>query len=114
MMRGILLNLEFAYNLKGVPLPGIRGDSEVVQSFAEMYCRYYNVPHTIHIGMQSYVWTQVNKPLHVKGAIRWTALSKKERLQAMLYADLKNPDSNKVYRTIGFEERGKIVEIKFA
>jgi predicted GNAT family acetyltransferase len=36
-----------------------------------------------------------------------------EDLVPMLYADLKNPDSNKVYRNIGFVERGKIVDIKF-
>lgn len=36
-----------------------------------------------------------------------------EDLVPMLYADLKNPDSNKVYRNIGFVESGKIVDIKF-
>ncbi|WP_238590866.1 GNAT family N-acetyltransferase [Paenibacillus beijingensis] len=36
-----------------------------------------------------------------------------ERLTPMLYADLKNPDSNKVYQNIGFVERGKIASIKF-
>ncbi|OBR66630.1 hypothetical protein A7K91_07180 [Paenibacillus oryzae] len=36
-----------------------------------------------------------------------------EKLEPMLYADLKNPDSNKVYQNIGFVERGKIVDIKF-
>ncbi|MVP00617.1 GNAT family N-acetyltransferase [Paenibacillus lutrae] len=198
------VTLEFVDSMKGVPLPGISGDGGVVQSFAEMYSRYYNVPHHIHIGMQSYVCPKVNKPLDVRGAVRRAVLSdvrtiaeymagflegaygitveaagqisgaaklvgtgnlylwivdgkpvsmaniahrsprhgrinqvytpkpmrkkgyasalvaelceilEKERLQAMLYADLKNPDSNKVYRTIGFEERGKIVEIKFS
>jgi predicted GNAT family acetyltransferase len=36
-----------------------------------------------------------------------------ERLVPMLYADLKNPDSNKVYKNIGFVESGKIADIKF-
>ncbi|TFE23749.1 GNAT family N-acetyltransferase [Cohnella luojiensis] len=36
-----------------------------------------------------------------------------ERLVPMLYADLQNPDSNKVYRNIGFVESGKIADIKF-
>lgn len=36
-----------------------------------------------------------------------------ERLVPMLYADLKNPDSNKVYQKIGFVESGKIVDIAF-
>lgn len=36
-----------------------------------------------------------------------------EGLTAMLYADLKNPDSNKVYQNIGFVPSGKIRDIKF-
>lgn len=36
-----------------------------------------------------------------------------ECLVPMLYADLKNPNSNKVYRNIGFVESGKVVDIKF-
>jgi predicted GNAT family acetyltransferase len=36
-----------------------------------------------------------------------------ERLVPMLYADLLNPDSNKVYRNIGFVESGRIADIKF-
>ncbi|MFC9708856.1 GNAT family N-acetyltransferase [Paenibacillus sp. NPDC056933] len=36
-----------------------------------------------------------------------------EGLQPMLYADLKNPDSNRVYQNIGFQEKGKVVDIKF-
>lgn len=36
-----------------------------------------------------------------------------EDLIPMLYADFKNPDSNKVYRKIGFVESGKLVDIKF-
>ncbi|ETI70755.1 GNAT family N-acetyltransferase [Neobacillus vireti] len=36
-----------------------------------------------------------------------------ENLVPMLYADLKNPDSNKVYQNIGFLESGKIAEFKF-
>ncbi|MBH5319482.1 GNAT family N-acetyltransferase [Paenibacillus sp. GSMTC-2017] len=36
-----------------------------------------------------------------------------EGLVAMLYADLKNPDSNKVYQNIGFVKSGKIADIKF-
>ncbi|MCM3627908.1 hypothetical protein M3194_11090 [Paenibacillus glycanilyticus] len=31
----------------------------------------------------------------------------------MLYADLTNPDSNKVYRNIGFVESGKVADVKF-
>ncbi|WP_372663494.1 GNAT family N-acetyltransferase [Cohnella sp.] len=38
----------------------------------------------------------------------------KEGLQPMLYADMKNPDSNKVYKNIGFVESGKIADIKFS
>lgn len=36
-----------------------------------------------------------------------------ESLEPVLYADLKNPDSNKVYQNIGFVERGKVIDIKF-
>lgn len=36
-----------------------------------------------------------------------------EKLEPMLYADLKNPNSNKVYQNIGFIERGKVVDIRF-
>ncbi|MDQ1147637.1 putative GNAT family acetyltransferase [Bacillus sp. SORGH_AS 510] len=36
-----------------------------------------------------------------------------EGLIPMLYADIINPDSNKVYKNIGFIESGKIAEIKF-
>ncbi|MDR6125119.1 putative GNAT family acetyltransferase [Bacillus sp. SLBN-46] len=36
-----------------------------------------------------------------------------EGLEPMLYADISNPDSNKVYQNIGFIESGKIAEIKF-
>lgn len=38
---------------------------------------------------------------------------KEENLCPMLYADLKNPDSNKVYKNIGFVEHGKITDIRF-
>jgi hypothetical protein len=31
----------------------------------------------------------------------------------MLYADLKNPDANKVYQNIGFVECGQVADIKF-
>lgn len=41
------------------------------------------------------------------------SLLESEKLEPMLYADLKNPDSNKVYQSIGFVERGKVVDIKF-
>lgn len=37
----------------------------------------------------------------------------KERLIPMLYADISNPASNKVYQNIGFLKSGKIAEIKF-
>lgn len=36
-----------------------------------------------------------------------------EGLVPMLYADLKNPDSNKVYKNIGFVEGGQIADIRF-
>jgi hypothetical protein len=36
-----------------------------------------------------------------------------EGLMPMLYADLKNPDSNKVYKNIGFIEGGIVTDIKF-
>ncbi|ULO09242.1 GNAT family N-acetyltransferase [Paenibacillus sp. 19GGS1-52] len=36
-----------------------------------------------------------------------------EKLTPMLYADAKNPDSNKVYQSIGFVEAGRIADIKF-
>ncbi|WP_256759400.1 GNAT family N-acetyltransferase [Cohnella sp. WQ 127256] len=37
----------------------------------------------------------------------------KEHLVPMLYADLKNPHSNKVYQNIGFVKNGKIADVKF-
>lgn len=37
----------------------------------------------------------------------------REGLIPMLYADAKNPDSNKVYQSLGFLEAGTIVDIKF-
>lgn len=37
----------------------------------------------------------------------------KEGLLPMLYADIENPDSNKVYKNIGFVEVGKIAELSF-
>ncbi|MBP1990973.1 GNAT family N-acetyltransferase [Paenibacillus eucommiae] len=36
-----------------------------------------------------------------------------EGLVPMLYADLKNPDSNKIYKNVGFVESGKIADIGF-
>jgi len=36
-----------------------------------------------------------------------------EGLIPMLYADMSNPDSNKVYRNIGFTECGEVVDLKF-
>ncbi|MDQ0194500.1 GNAT family N-acetyltransferase [Paenibacillus wynnii] len=36
-----------------------------------------------------------------------------ENITPMLYADAKNPDSNKVYQSIGFVEKGMMTEIKF-
>ncbi|WP_199616322.1 GNAT family N-acetyltransferase [Paenibacillus alkalitolerans] len=35
-------------------------------------------------------------------------------LVPMLYADLKNPNSNKIYKNIGFVEAGKIADIRFS
>lgn len=37
----------------------------------------------------------------------------RESLQPMLYADLTNPNSNKVYQQIGFVSSGKVADIKF-
>lgn len=36
-----------------------------------------------------------------------------ERLLPMLYTDAKNPDSNKVYRSIGFEPAGMVADCRF-
>ncbi|OPA79311.1 hypothetical protein BVG16_09495 [Paenibacillus selenitireducens] len=41
------------------------------------------------------------------------AMLRQEGLLPMLYADVNNPDSNKVYRNIGFVESGNILDIKF-
>jgi predicted GNAT family acetyltransferase len=41
------------------------------------------------------------------------AILESERLIPMLYADSSNPDSNKVYQSIGFVKCGSIVDIKF-
>lgn len=37
-----------------------------------------------------------------------------EGLVPMLYADLKNPDSNKIYKNIGFVESGNIADFRFS
>ncbi|GLX69972.1 N-acetyltransferase [Paenibacillus glycanilyticus] len=37
----------------------------------------------------------------------------RENRVPMLYADLTNPDSNKVYQNIGFVESGKVADVKF-
>lgn len=39
---------------------------------------------------------------------------KQNGLTPMLYADAKNPDSNKVYRSIGFVHAGRLEEFRFA
>jgi len=36
-----------------------------------------------------------------------------EKLIPMLYADLKNPTSNKIYQNIGFQKKGLILELKY-
>ena len=41
------------------------------------------------------------------------AILEKEKLVPMLYADISNPASNKVYQNIGFLKSGKIIEIEF-
>ncbi|NIK76487.1 hypothetical protein FHS15_001612 [Paenibacillus castaneae] len=41
-------------------------------------------------------------------------LLEREHLIPMLYADLTNPDSNKVYKNIGFVEGGQIMDIRFS
>ena len=38
----------------------------------------------------------------------------RERLVPMLYADQTNPDSNKVYRNVGFEPSGTVIDIRFS
>ncbi|MFC5701457.1 GNAT family N-acetyltransferase [Cohnella faecalis] len=43
-----------------------------------------------------------------------SAVAASEGRNAMLYADKSNPDSNKVYRNIGFIESGNIKDIKFS
>ncbi|SFF21024.1 hypothetical protein SAMN05216378_5477 [Paenibacillus catalpae] len=40
-------------------------------------------------------------------------LIEQEHRIPMLYADLTNPDSNKVYQNIGFVESGKVADVKF-
>lgn len=45
---------------------------------------------------------------------RLSAIVLKEGLTPMLYADMKNPDSNKVYRSIGYMEAGAVEEIGFS
>ncbi|AHV98153.1 GNAT family N-acetyltransferase [Paenibacillus sabinae] len=37
----------------------------------------------------------------------------RDGLTPMLYADVKNPDSNKVYRSIGFKGAGRIADLRF-
>jgi predicted GNAT family acetyltransferase len=41
-------------------------------------------------------------------------ISETENLIPMLYADLKNPSSNKIYRNIGFVKSGRIADIRFS
>jgi len=41
------------------------------------------------------------------------ALLLQDHITPMLYADAKNPDSNKVYQSLGFIETGRILDIKF-
>jgi uncharacterized protein len=59
-------------------------------------------------------------PQHRKKGFASTIVSKlcdilkEENLKPMLYADLKNPDSNKVYKNVGFIESGKIMDIRFS
>ncbi|WP_123042601.1 GNAT family N-acetyltransferase [Cohnella candidum] len=62
----------------------------------------YTPPEQRKQGYASAVVSQLCDIVHQEGLI------------PMLYADTKNPDSNKVYRNIGFVESGKIAEIKFS
>jgi GNAT superfamily N-acetyltransferase len=41
------------------------------------------------------------------------SILERENITPMLYADMKNPDANKVYKNIGFVENGKIADIRF-
>ena len=192
--------LEF---LKGTELPGITGDPTTVERFAEVYSESNGLQFFPYMIMESYVCSEVKKPLHVKGTLHqatkhnletvaeflagfsegaygvtvnpssqipaatsaietgnlylWIveghlvsmaniahrsprharinavytpsafrkrgyasavvaelcSILESEGLDPMLYADLKNPDSNKVYQNIGFIESGKVVDIKF-
>lgn len=42
-----------------------------------------------------------------------SAIAREEGLTPMLYADVDNPDANGAYRKIGYEERGRVVELTF-
>lgn len=192
--------LEF---LKGNELPGISGDQATVGHFSEVYSEANEVQCVPYMMMESYVCSEVRKPVHVEGTLHlatrqhletvadflagfsegaygvkvepssqlsaaesaietgnlylWlvdgypvsmaniahrsprharinavytpSAFRKKgyasavvaelcsilisEGLDPMLYADLKNPDANKVYQNIGFVKSGQVADIKF-
>lgn len=62
------------------------------------------------------VYTQPQKRKNGFASALVSELSKQildEGLIPMLYADIKNPDSNKVYKGIGFSECGKIFDYEF-
>ena len=189
--------------LKGTVLPGISGDRMTVDHFAEVYSESNGLQYVPYMIMESYVCSEVRKPVRVEGSLHlatrhhletvaeflagfsegaygvkvepssqiqaaesaietgdlylWLvdghpvsmaniahrsprharinavytpyafrkkgyasavvaelcSILKSEGLDPMLYADLKNPDANKVYRNIGFVESGQVADIKF-
>ncbi|WP_408893342.1 GNAT family N-acetyltransferase [Paenibacillus taichungensis] len=189
--------------LKGNELPGISGDRTTVEHFAKVYSEANGLEFVPYMIMESYVCSQVRKPVHVEGILHlatrqhlekvaeflagfsegaygvkvepssqisaaesvietgnlylWlvdghpvsmaniahrsprharinavytpsafrkngyasavvaelSSILISESLEPMLYADLKNPDANKVYQNIGFVERGQVADIKF-
>ncbi|MFK9090874.1 GNAT family N-acetyltransferase [Bacillus salipaludis] len=194
---------KLAIDLKNVPLPGITGNPDTVERFAEIYSKRKDIRWEKEMTMESYYCPKVLKPNNVRGTFRkatkeevetvalylagflrdafnssvdpvtqlskaetmieaggiylWLvdgkpvsmanishrtakygrinsvftpielrkkgyasaltadlcAILEKEKLIPMLYADIINPASNKVYQNIGFLKSGKITEIKF-
>jgi uncharacterized protein len=189
--------------LKGHPLPGVSGEHQTTQYFAEEYSKFNDAQYHTHMMMESYFCPSVIKPLNVRGEINqatrqdvetvaqfmagfsedaygvsvdpasqrsaaeeavntgnlylWTLdgvpvsmanvahrsprhgrinavftpssqrkkgyasaivaelclMLVQENLIPMLYADLKNPESNRIYKNVGFMESGQIIDIRF-
>jgi hypothetical protein len=122
--------------LKETELPGISGDRMTVDHFAEVYSESNGLQYVPYMIMESYVCSEVRKPVRVEGSLHLAtrhhletvaeflgyasavvaelcSILKSEGLDSMLYADLKNPDANKVYQNIGFVESGQVADIKF-